>query len=140
MAVKVAADFSGVNVFAAYSDADEDGVLGFANLSTADKTKIYTGTGSIYMDGVVTAPGASTYKIGASTKVGDVKLAASYADASDVNNAGDLSAWDVKASTNVAGLGLTAIYTQMSNDTDTGSGIFSEADIETLRIVATVKF
>jgi hypothetical protein len=136
-AVKVAADFAGVNVFAAYSDADEDGVAGFSNVATGDKTKIYTGTGSIYMDGVVTAPGTSTYKVGASTKAGGVKLAASYADASDMNNAGDMNAWDVKASGNVAGVGLTAIYQEMENE---GTGTFGNNDLTTLRIIASVKF
>jgi hypothetical protein len=136
-AVKAAVDIEGINVFAAYSDADEDGVAGFSNIATGDKTKIYTGTGSIYMDGVVTAPGTSTYKVGASAKVADVKLAASYADASDMNNAGDMNAWDVKASTNVAGLGLTAIYQEMDND---NTGTFGGRDLTTLRIIASVKF
>jgi hypothetical protein len=136
-ALKVAADLAGVNVFAAYSDADEDGVAGFSNVATADKTKIYTGTGSIYMDGIVTAPGASTYKIGASTKAGAVKLAASFADASDAGATGnDISAWDAKVSGNVAGVGLTAIYTSMDND----GALFGTHSIDTVRIIASAKF
>ena len=136
-ATKVGANVSGINVFAAYSDADKDGVAGFANLATSDKTKIYTGTGSIYMDGVVTAPGAQTFKVGAGTKVGDVKVGASYAKADDVLVSGaDISAWDVKASGKVSGLNLTAIYTSMKNDTTT----FGGHQMDTLRIVTVIPF
>lgn len=147
VAVKGAVDLSGVNVYAAYSKADKDGAVSFANVSTNDKTKIYTGDGSIYMDGIVTRPGAKAYKIGASTKlVPGVALAASYASASDVTTAGkDISAWDVTASGNIGALGLTAIYTQVSND----SGVYAPAtgvnagngrDNDTLRLIASLKF
>jgi hypothetical protein len=136
-AVKASANINDINVFAAYSDADEDGVAGFSNIATGDKTKIYTGTGSIYMDGVVTAPGTSTYKVGASVKAAGVKFAASYTDASDMNNAGDMNAWDVKASGNVGGLGLTAIFQEMDND---NTNTFGNRDLTTLRIIASVKF
>ncbi len=147
-AVKAATDVAGFNVYAAYSDADKDGVVSFANVSTADKTKIYTGDGSIYMDGIVTRPGATAYKIGASTKmVPGVALAASYAAASDVTTAGkDISAWDVTASGKIGALGLTAIYTQLDNKTDTAGvigaagSIYSGRDNDTLRLIATLAF
>jgi hypothetical protein len=136
-ALKASVNLEGINVFAAYSDADEDGVAGFANVATADKTKIYTGTGSIYMDGIVTAPGSTAYKVGASTKAGGVKLAASFADASDAGATGnDISAWDAKVSGNVAGVGLTAIYTSMDND----GALFGGHSIDTVRIIAGAKF
>jgi len=137
MAVKAAADVSGINVYGAFSTADEDGAAGFQNVSTGDKTKIYTGTSSIYMDGVVTAPGATAWKIGASTKLGGAKLAASYASATDVagdNN--DISAFDVVASTTAAGVGLKAIFTSVSND----STMYAGRDTDTLRIYATLPF
>ncbi|MBD3795277.1 MAG: hypothetical protein IE881_04990, partial [Epsilonproteobacteria bacterium] len=35
-------EVAGVNVYGAYSSADKDGTLGFANVSTGDKTMIYT--------------------------------------------------------------------------------------------------
>lgn len=146
-AVKAAVDVAGFNVYAAYSDADKDGVASFANVSTGDKTKIYTGDGSIYMDGIVTLPGSETWKVGASTKmVPGVTLAASYCDASDVNGQNkDISAWDVSASGKVGPLGLTAIYTQVNNDSGvyaptTGVDAGNGRDNDTLRLIASLKF
>jgi hypothetical protein len=148
-AVKGSVDVAGVNVYAAYSQADKDGTLGFANVSTGDKTKIYTGDNSIYMDGIVTAPGTQAYKIGASTKVMDVALAASYCAASDVYDVSgnDISAWDVSASTKVGMLGLTAIYTEVSNDDASytvgaagNPNFYRGRDIDTLRLIASLKF
>ncbi len=146
-AVKASADVASVNVYAAYSQADKDGLLGFANVATGDKTSIYTGLGSIYMDGIVTTPGAKTYKIGASTKVMDVALATSYCDASDLFDVSgnDISAWDVSASTNIGALGLQAIYTDVSNDTTTQAAVFQPAmyaglDFSSLRLIASLKF
>ncbi len=151
-AVKAGVDVAGVNLYAAYSDADEEGIAGFSNVSTSDKTKIYTGDGSIYMDGIVTAPGTQAWKVGASTKaVPGVTLSASYADASDIYNIGgnDISAWDIVASTNVGPLGLTAIYTQVDNDTVAGAAfaglalrpaMYAGRDNDTLRIIASLKF
>jgi hypothetical protein len=134
-AVKASADVSGVNVYAAYSSADNDGVLGFANTATGDKTKIYTGLGSIYMDGIVTRPGADTYKVGASTTAAGIKLAASYTD-SDADAGNEISAWDVSASGALGPVGLQAIYTSVSND----SALYSGMDLDTLRIIASLKF
>ena len=147
-AVKAAVDVAGFNVYAAYSEADKDGANNFANVSTADKTKIYTGDGSIYMDGIVTRAGAETYKIGASTKmVPGVTLAASYCDASDVGAANrDISAWDLTASGKIGALGLTAIYTQVDNKTDAAGvigavgSIYAGRDTDTLRLIAYLKF
>ncbi len=150
-AVKAAVDVSSVNVYAAYSQADEDGLLGFANVATGDKTSIYTGLGSIYMDSVVTTPGAKAWKVGASTKmIPGVTLAASYCEANDlfdVNN-NDISAWDVSASGKVGPLGLTAIYTDVNNDTVAAAGnlgliqpaMYAGRDIESIRLIASLKF
>jgi hypothetical protein len=151
VALKAGVDVSGVNVYAAYSKADDNGVLGFANVSTGDKTKIYTGDNSIYMDGIVTAPGTKAYKVGASTKVMDVAVAASYCDASDVYDVAgsDISAWDVSANTKVGPLGLTAIYTSVSNDTintfsttwaPVTTAMYAGRDIDSLRLIASLKF
>jgi len=141
-AVKASADVAGFNVYAAYSDADKDGTASFANVSTNDKTKIYTGDGSIYMDGIVTRPGAEAFKIGASTgMIPGVKVAASYCDASDVSVQNhDISAWDVSASGKIGALGLTAIYTQVNNDTDGASQVYAGRDNDTLRLIATLAF
>ena len=142
-AVKAAADVAGFNVYSAYSQADKDGgALSFANVSTSDKTKIYTGDGSIYMDGIVTRAGADAFKIGASTKmVPGVALATSYCSASDVSVAShDISAWDISASGKIGALGLTAIYTQVANETDGASQIYAGRDNDTLRLIATLAF
>jgi hypothetical protein len=147
-AVKGAVDVAGVNVYAAYSKADADGTLGFANVATGDKTKIYTGDGSIYMDGIVTAPGTKTYKVGASASVMGAKLAASYCDASDAYDVSgnDISAWDVSVSGNVGPLALQAIYTDVSNDDEFAVGAAGQSnfyrgrDIESIRLIASLKF
>lgn len=152
-AVKASADVAGFNVYAAYSKAGNDGVLGFANVATGDKTSIYTGLGSIYMDGVVTTPGAATYKIGASTKmVPGVGLAASYCNVSDLwdVSGNDVSAWDISATGKVGPVDLQAIYTQVSNDTaglvalgggkTLSTSVYSGRDIDSLRIIASLKF
>jgi hypothetical protein len=123
-AVKAAVDVAGVNLYAAYSKADDDGYLGFSNMSTADKTNIYTGLGSIYFDGVLTAPGVETVKIGVKGSVAGVTLEAAYVDASSANwssnyvlqsSNGGINGYDFSASTKVGNLGLTAIYTIVNN-------------------------
>lgn len=145
-AVKGAVDVAGVNFYAAYSSADKDGALGFANVSTGDKTKIYTGTDSIYFDGVVTAPGVDTYKVGAAGAVAGVKLAAAYVNCEDKFDK-TIDGFNVTASTNVGQLGLTAIYEQVNNGAsdsvtpgNVGSPFYKGRDIDTLRLVASLKF
>jgi imipenem/basic amino acid-specific outer membrane pore len=146
VAIKAAVDVAGVNLYAAYSKADKDGQLGFSNVSTADKTKIYTGDGSIYFDGVVTAPGVDTYKVGASGGVGSVKLSAFYANANDKYNK-TIDGFNVTASTSVGKLGLSAMYEQVNNGANpavtpavVGSSFYKGRDIDTLRLIASVKF
>lgn len=137
-AVKAGVDVAGVNLYAAYSAADKDGTLGFANVSTGDKTMIYTGLGSIYMDGIVTAPGTDTYKIGASTTFSGVKLHASYTDCDrDAVNSG-ITGWDASASGKIGLLNLEAIYTSI--DPETASGFYANKDRDTIRLIAQLKF
>lgn len=145
-AVKGAVDVSGVNLYAAYSSADDNGLLGFSNVSTADKTKIYTGDGAIYFDGVVTAPGVDAYKIGASGAVAGVKLAAAYVNCEDKYNK-TVNGFTASASTNVGLLGLTAMYEQVNNSQDgtvtpatVGQPFYKGRDIDTLRLIASLKF
>jgi hypothetical protein len=153
--VKAAVDVAGVNLYAAYSKADEDGYLGFSNMSTADKTSIYTGLGSIYFDGVVTAPGVETVKIGVKGSVAGVTLEAAYVDASSANwssknvlqsSNGGINGYDFSASTKVGNLGLTAMYTIVNNEaTDgqfppNGNPYYFGRDIDTLRLIAQLKF
>jgi imipenem/basic amino acid-specific outer membrane pore len=152
-AVKAAVDVAGVNLYAAYSAADKEGYMGFSNISTADKTKIYTGDASIYFDGVVTAPGVKTYKIGASGEVAGVKLAAAYVNASKaywnkgtVNSIDGIDGFDFSASTKAGPIGLTAMYTIVNNDSDktktppAGNPYYMGRDIDTLRLIASLKF
>jgi imipenem/basic amino acid-specific outer membrane pore len=137
-AVRVGGKVSDVNLFVAYSAADKDGILGFTNTSTGDKTKIYTGTGSIYMDGIVTNPGNDTWKVGASTNVAGYALAANYTDVDAQAANGDISGWDMSVGTKVVGVNLKAIYTSIDNDT--ASGFYGNVDRSTLRIIAGLKF
>lgn len=152
VAVKGAVDVAGVNLYAAYSKVST-GTLGFANAATGDKTSLYTGLGSIYMDGeIVAAPDTKAWKVGASTKmVPGVTLSTSYCAAEVGNNEGtpgavqgaasantDFKAWDVVAATKVGPVDLTAIYTQFDKDvkaTDT-----SDKTTDTIRVIASLKF
>ena len=148
-AVKAAVDVVGVNLYAAYSSADKDGYMGFSNISTADKTNIYTGQGSIYFDGVVTAPGVDAYKIGAKGAVAGINLAAAYVNADGKDSPlinGGVDGFDFSASTKVGDLGLTAMYTIVNNDSDktisppAGNPFYLGRDIDTLRMIASYKF
>lgn len=155
-AVKVGGAVSGVNLFAAYSSADEDGALSFANTSTGDKTKIYTGADSIYMDGIVTTPGADAWKIGASTKVSMFDLAANYTGV-EIDNANgtslaDVDGFDFSVGTKVGAVALKAIYTMYEQDSvadvtnlagDTGTiynGFATDHERDTIRVIAGLKF
>lgn len=156
-AVKAAVDVAGVNLYAAYSQADKDGYLGFSNMSTADKTNIYTGDGSIYFDGVVTAPGVKTYKVGAKGSVAGFDLSAAYVNASKaywyshttgahVNSGDGIDGFDLSVGTKVGNLGLTAMYTLVNNNASdlgfppNGNPYYFGRDIETLRLIAQLKF
>ena len=146
-ALKVGFDVAGVHMFAAYSDVSE-GTLGFSNVTTQDKTKLYTGTASIYADGThVAAPDTTAYKLGVKYTVADIKLGASYTSAENDGNiaAGgstaasyDLTAWDLTAATTVAGIGVKAIYTQAEKDFYGNSA--SSWDFDALRVILTAKF
>lgn len=141
-AVKGAVDVAGVNLYAAYSSADKDGSLGFANVSTGDKTMIYTGLDSIYMDGIVTRPGTDAMKVGASTTLAGVKLAAAYTDC-DVDGANnDISGIDFSVSGKAGPVNLMAIYTSVDNDANSGNYTVSGVgkDRDTLRLIATLPF
>jgi hypothetical protein len=133
-AVKVGVDVVGVHVFAAYSDVSND-TVSFANVATADKTKLYTGTASIYADGAnVAAADTEAYKLGVKGKVGSVDLGANYTawELADTVNS-DQDCWDVSAGTTVAGIGLKAIYTAWDRTV-------ANNDLSTLRFIVSAKF
>lgn len=151
IAAKAAVDLSGVNLYAAYSTVGK-GTLGFANVATGDKTSLYTGLGSVYMDGeIAAAPDTDTWKIGASTKlIPGFTVAASYSQAETGNNGGtagiiagasklntDYTAWDIVAKTKVGAVDLTAIYIQFDKD---GAGSATDKTTDTFRLIASLKF
>lgn len=145
-ALKAGVDVSGINLYAAYSKADDDGALGFANTATADKTNIYTGAGSIYFDSVLTAPGVEAIKVGVSGSVADVKLAAAYVTADDIYDK-TVDGFNLTAGTTVGSVGMKAIFEQVNNGaSDTvapsviGSPFYKGRDIQTLRLIASYKF
>lgn len=153
VAVKGAVDVAGVNLYAAYSKVST-GTLGFANVATGDKTSLYTGLGSIYMDGeIVAAPDTKAWKVGASTKmVPGVTLSTSYCAAEVGNNEGtagavqgalasvntDFKAWDIVAATKVGPVDLTAIYTQFDKDVKANDN--NDKTTDTFRLIASLKF
>jgi len=151
-AVKAAADVAGVNVYAAYSSVDDDASagtpLGFANTATGDKTKLYTGTASIYADGATVAnEDTKAWKVGAKTKLAGIAMGASYTDVdygvnsslgNGTNIGADAQAWDVFAATKMGPIGLKAIYTNMERQVDQATT--KNFDRDTLRIIASAKF
>jgi len=165
-ALKVGGDIAGVHVFAAYSQVDDVANTatsttsqGFANVATGDKTKLYTGTASIYADGATVATeDTKAWKIGAKTKIADIALAANYTNldygqnATSANVTGgtasgttavtaDGYAWDISAGTKVGPVALKAIYTQYDVDRNNATALTSKAaDVSTLRLIASAKF
>ena len=148
-AVKAAADVAGVNIYAAYSSVDDDAAtatasLGFANTATGDKTKLYTGTASIYADGATVAnEDTKAWKIGAKTKMAGFAFGASYTDVDYGANTGgtndndDAAAWDAFVGTSVGPVALKAIYTNFTQDNADGSKV---TDKDTVRVIASAKF
>lgn len=136
-AFKVGADVAGVHVYGAYSDV-EDGAGSFANVSTGDKTKLYTGTASIYGDGGRAAQADTKgWKLGASAKVAGIALGAAYSDYDmDTNNGTraqqDHEVIDFSAATKVGPVALKAIYTNWQTDT---AGVETR-DLDTIRVIA----
>jgi hypothetical protein len=155
-AVKAGGDVAGVHLYAAYSSVNAEAntatsttSAGFANTATGDKTKLYTGTGSIYADGAnVAGEDTKAWKVGAKTKMAGIAMGASYTDISyGANNTsvgngttlgGEGTAWDVFAGTNVGPVALKAIYTQYETKQDAAA--VNTFDRDTLRIIASAKF
>ena len=81
-AVKAAGNVAGATLYAAYSAVDDGtGNTNYANVSTGDKTKLYTGTASIYGDGGRAAQeDTKSWKVGAKGKVAGFGLGAAYSN------------------------------------------------------------
>jgi len=145
-AVKAAMDVSGVHVYGAFSAVDDDTAggtsVGFANTATGDKTKLYTGTASIYADGATVAnEDTDAWKVGLKTKIAGISTGASYTDVDYGTNAsnqnGEAQAWDLFAATKVGPVALKAIYTEY--EVKNGSGV-EQTDWQTIRMIASAKF
>jgi hypothetical protein len=157
-AIRVAGDVASVNLYAAYSNVGSarGNVLAVANVDTQDKTKLYTGSGSIYHDGaVVGLEDTTTWKIGAKTTLGEYKVGASYAQSTQDNDALDTTTtttdidyntWDAFVATKVGAIDLKAIYTNYDRDVAGTStkGVIgtmtADHERDTIRIIASVKF
>ena len=147
-AVKASGDVAGVNLYAAYSKVGDDAAsgtgLGFANTATGDKTKLYTGTASVYADGATVAnEDTKAWKIGAKTKMAGIAFGASYTDVDYGANAAtasandDAAAWDVFAASKVGPLGVKGIYTNYSQDNADGT---KQTDNDLFRVIVSAKF
>ena len=147
-AVKAAADVAGVHVYGAYSSVDDDASagteLGFQNAATGDKTKLYTGTASIYADGATVAgEDTKAWKLGAKTKMAGIAFGASYTDVDYGSNAiaananDDGRAYDMFVGSKVGPIALKAIFTNYERKSNTGT---VEFDRDTFRVIASAKF
>jgi len=142
-AVKVGGDLMGAHLYAAYSSVEDgNGNTNYANVSTGDKTKLYTGTASIYGDGGRAAQeDTKGWKVGAKSKVAGIALGAAYSnyDKGTNGNTGTATDYDVIdffAATKVGPVGLKAIYTDYEVDPK-GS---ASTTTKTIRIIASAKF
>ena len=146
-AVKASGDVAGVNLYAAYSKVDDDAAgganLGFANTATGDKTKLYTGTASVFADGATVAnEDTKAWKIGAKTKLAGIALGTSYTDVDYGSNATgnanrDASAYDFFAAKAVGPLNVKGIYTNFSKDEADGTKV---TDTDLFRVIVSAKF
>lgn len=145
-AVKAATDVAGIHVYGAFSAVSDDTAggtsVGFSNTATGDKTKLYTGTASIYADGATVAgEDTDAWKIGAKAKLAGVALGASYTDVDYGQNAGNANGEaqtiDFFAAKKVGPVALKAIYTEL--ETKNGAGVVQN-DWQTIRFIASTKF
>ncbi|NWF67418.1 MAG: outer membrane porin, OprD family [Campylobacterales bacterium] len=133
--VKVSGKAAMVDLEAAYSSVS-DGTLPMANTATGfKKTKLYTA--SIFSDGTVAAqPDTDSVKLGASTTLSGVKLAATYgmyeSGAKGLNN--DVEEVDLSVGAKVLDLDLKAFYIMRDWDKATS------ADQDIVRIIASYSF
>jgi len=142
-AVKVGGDVAGVHLYGAYSSVgDGNGNTSYANVSTGDKTKLYTGTASIYGDGGrAAAEDTKGWKVGAKGKIAGVALGAAYSNYDNDANGVAASAKeddviDFFAASKVGPVGVKVIYTNWQTETN---GVETN-DRDTIRFIASTKF
>ena len=147
MAAKIAADLGAVKLYGAYSQTGKtNGTVKVGiNTATLDKTKIFTGAGSIYFDGnTVCAENTAAFKVGVSGKLSSFGLSAAYASAKQTNNTSganlgydkDSSAVDLVVKNNIGPVAVKAVYTTYKTDTSATT----DGTNNTLRVYATIKF
>jgi hypothetical protein len=143
-AVKAAVDVAGVNLYAAYSNVDDDGAnatVGFSNLSTGDKTKLYTGTASIYADGATVAnEDTKAWKVGVKGSVAGFGLGLEYTDIDQgINGANqDVEVIQGFVSKTVGPIALKAMYTERETQSKVAGS--TKADFDLFRLIASAKF
>jgi len=142
-AISLSGKISGVDLMAAYSSMDDDGVLPLANTATGfKKTKL--ATAGIYTDGTgVAVPGSDAFKIKLSTPTPIGKFTAQYVSCENderdtrLTNVDEV---DLILGTKVLGINTKLIYIDRDVDeAKTGSGAF-DMDTQHVRLILSKNF
>ena len=122
IAAKVAYDANGMGLFAAFSQADEDGKNSFANYAGYGMSNVYTE--AWWNFGFVSKPGAQAISVGASTDISGLALTAQYTDVTnDSNLANDeMSEITLTASKTIAGVDASLALINTASDDDSIDG------------------
>lgn len=128
-----------VTIKAAYSSADEDGVMRIANTATGFESKLYTE--KWWNFGVVGDAGSDSYSLTAEAAVAGVDLFAGYY-VSEVDVVGTANDYDLTEFTVTAGKSfgpLDATLAYIYADTD-AFGIANDVDSDTIQVYLTYNF
>jgi len=130
---KVAYDANGLSAYAAFSQADEDGQVGFTNYGGYGGSKLYTE--AWWNFGYVTNPGAQAIAVGAGSSVAGVDLTAQYTTVTNDsdNPADEMDEITLTATTKVGPVDTTLAFINTSSDVD-------EMDGNTVQAYLTVPF
>ena len=116
IAGKVAYDANGMGLFAAFSQADEDGKNSFANYAGYGMSNVYTE--AWWNFGFVSNPGAQAISVGASTDMSGLALTAQYTDVTNDSNlaADEMSEVTLTASKTIAGVDTALALINTASD------------------------
>ena len=119
---KVAYDANGLSAYAAFSQADEDGQVGFTNYGGYGGSKLYTE--AWWNFGYVTNPGAQAIAVGAGSSVAGVDLTAQYTTVTNDsdNPADEMDEITLTATTKVGPVDTTLAFINTSSDVDSMDG------------------
>ena len=121
VAAKLGYDANGMGLYAAYSNADEKGQVGFANYGGFGGSKLYTE--AWWNFGFVSKPGAQTIAVGASTDAAGLGLTAQYTTVSNDNsNLLEMDEITLTASKKVGPVDATVALINTSSDDDAIDG------------------